>query len=263
MRNLKMALLNIKKNFQNAKELKASFVTSIVGMCINDTAIVFLWYYFGNVVGNINGWDPMDIFGLYGINATTFGVVTSFFYGLNNVPTYIATGAMDKFLLTPKNTLIKVVTSAVSTAAMGDILFGLICFTIFAVASELTFLQVLISLLLMVTASIILFSFLVVCMSVSFYLMDGDNISQGLSGLLIGASLYHGGAFTGVLKSIFIFVVPSLLLGAIPVEIVKTMDISRMCLAVGLSVCWLTFSVWFFYRSLKKYESNSFFGFGN
>lgn len=33
----------------------------------------------------------------------------------------------DKYLLTPKNTLLKVSTSAISTSAIGDLLFGLIC----------------------------------------------------------------------------------------------------------------------------------------
>ena len=31
-----LQILNIKKNFQNAKELKSAFITSIVGMCINN-----------------------------------------------------------------------------------------------------------------------------------------------------------------------------------------------------------------------------------
>ena len=72
MRNVKLALLNIKKNFQNAKELKSAFITSIVGMCINNIAFIVLWYYFGKMVGNINGWEPFDIFGLYGFSKFVF-----------------------------------------------------------------------------------------------------------------------------------------------------------------------------------------------
>jgi ABC-type uncharacterized transport system permease subunit len=131
MRNVKLALLNIKKNFQNAKELKSAFITSIVGMCINNIAFIVLWYYFGKMVGNINGWEPFDIFGLYGFSATSFGLVCSFFYGVYNIPTYISTGSFDKYLLTPKNTLLKVSTSAISTSAIGDLVFGIICFVIY------------------------------------------------------------------------------------------------------------------------------------
>ena len=262
MRNVKLALLNIKKNFQNAKELKSAFITSIIGMCINNIAFIVLWYYFGKMVGNINGWEPFDIFGLYGFSATSFGLVCSFFYGVFNIPTYISTGNFDKYLLTPKNTLLKVSTSAISTSAIGDLVFGLICFGIFAIVSKLTFLQVIISIILMFVASIIFFAFSLICMSVSFYLMDGENISQGLYGMFVSASLYHGGAFTGVLKAIFVFVIPSLLLGAVPVELVKSMSLCHICLISLLIVFWLILSIVFFYRSLRKYESNNFFGFG-
>ena len=93
--------------------------------------------------------------------------------------------------------------------------------------------------------------------------MDGENVSQGLYGMFISTSLYHGGAFTGVLKAIFVFIIPSLLLGAIPVELVKSISLSNICLISVVTILWLILSIVFFYKSLRKYESNNFFGFGN
>jgi len=262
-KNIKLAFFNIKKNFQNAKELKSAFITSIIGMCINNIAFIVLWYYFGKMVGNINGWKPFDVFGLYAFSSTSFGFVNSFLYGIYNIPTYISTGNFDKYLLTPRNILLKVATSSISTSAIGDFVFGIICFGIFAIVTKLNFLQIIVSILLMIISSIVFFAFSLICMSVSFYLMDGDNISQGLYGMFISASLYHGGAFTGILKAIFIFIIPSLLLGAIPVEIVKSLSFNNICLIVIFSFFWLVISILFFNKSLKKYESNNFFGFGS
>lgn len=262
MRNIKMAFLNIKKNFQNAKELKSAFITSIIGMCINNVAFIVLWYNFGTMIGNINGWEPFDIFGLYGFSSVSFGLVSAFLHGIFNIPMYISSGNFDKYLLTPKNTLLKVATSSISTSAIGDLVFGIICFVIFAFVSKLTFVQMLISILLMLVASIVFFSFSLICMSISFYLMDGENISQGIYGMFITTSLYHGGAFTGVLKAIFIFIIPSLLLGAIPVELIKNLSIFNICFVLLLTIIWFLLSIVFFYKSLKKYESNNFFGFG-
>ena len=262
MKNIKLALLNIKKNFQNAKELKGAFITSIIGMCLNNAAFIVLWYNFGKMVGNLNGWEPFDIFGLYAFSAGSYGIVCSFFYGIYNIPTYISTGNFDKYLLTPKNTLLKVATSAISTSALGDLLFGIICFGVFAFVSNLSFVQIIVSLLLMLIASVVFFAFSLICMSISFYLMDGENISQGLYGMFISASLYHGGAFTGILKVIFVFIVPSLLLGALPVELIKNPSILNVSMILILSIIWLVISIIFFYKSLRKYESNNFFGFG-
>lgn len=263
MKDIQLAILNIKKNFLNAKELRSSFITSIIGMCINNVSFIILWYYFGKMMGNLNGWNPSDIFGLYGIFTTSFGIICTFFYGIYNLPTYISTGNFDKYLLTPKNILLKVATSSISISSLGDLLFGVICFIIFACIECFIFPQILISFLLILIACIIFFSFSLICMSISFYLMDGDNISQGLYGMFISASLYHGGAFTGILKAIFVFIIPSLLLGAIPVEIIKNMSFSKIIWILLLSIIWLVISIKFFYKSLKKYESNNFFGFGS
>lgn len=262
MRDIKMALLNIKKNFQNAKELKSAFITSIVGMCINNAAFIILWYNFGKMMGTLNGWEPFDILGLYGFSTTSYGLICAFLYGIYNIPTYISTGNFDKYLLTPKNTLVKVATSAISTSAIGDLVFGVICFIVYAFMAKLTWLQIGAFMLLILVASIVFFAFSLICMTVSFYLMDGENVSQGLYGMFLSASLYHGGAFTGVLKAIFVFIIPSLLLGAVPVELIKDLSLIKTSLVILLSIIWLVIAVVFFYKSLKKYESNNFFGFG-
>lgn len=262
MRSLRLAIINIKKNFLNARELKSAFIISIIGMFLNNFSFTFLWLYFGKSVGVLNGFAPMDIFGIYAINTTSYGIVCAFLYGLFNIPSYISSGNFDKFLITPKNTLIKVVTSSISTSAFGDLLFGVTCFIIFCLSTKLSVIGILLMILFIILSTIIFFSFSLICMSISFYLMDGENISNGLYGMFVGSSLYHGGAFTGVLKAIFIFIVPSLLLGAIPIEIINSFSFVKVLLFIVLTVFWLVFSIYFFYRSLRKYESNNFFGFG-
>lgn len=262
MRNVKMALLNIKKNFQNAKELKSAFVTSVIGMCINNISFVVLWYNFGKMMGNLNGWEPFDVIGSYGFCSTSFGLVCAFLYGIFNIPMYISTGNFDKYLITPKNTLVKVATSSIQTSALGDLLFGVICFLWYAIGSKFTVLEFLIAIMLVLISAIVFFAFSLICMTISFYLMDGENVSMGLYGMFVSASLYHGGAFTGILRILFVFVVPSLLLGALPLELVKDLSLIKMGLVLLITIGWLLVARWFFYKSMKKYESNSFFGFG-
>ena len=261
MGSLKLAVVNIKKNFLNARELKSAFIISVIGMVLNNLSFTFLWLYFGKSVGVLNGFAPMDIFGIYAINTTAYGVINAFFYGLFNIPSYISSGNFDKFLITPKNTLVKVVTSDISTSAFGDLLFGVMCFLIFLLSTKLSLIGILLMIIFTVLASIIFFSFSLICMSISFYLMDGENISNGLYSMFVGSSLYHGGAFTGVLKAIFIFIVPSLLVGAFPLEIILNFSLFKLLLLICLTLFWLVFSIYFFYKSLRRYESHNFFGF--
>lgn len=263
MTSLKLAFLNISKNIKNEKELKSSFIISIIGMILNNIAFIILWYYFGKTVGVINGWEATDIFGMYGINGISYGLIVSILGGIYDLPNYISSGTFDKYLTTPKNILLKVSTSKITTSAMGDLLYGIICLIIFAVISKLSFIQILLAIFLSFLSSIIFYSFSLICMSISFYLMDGYNVSNGIYGMFVSTSLYNGGAFTGVLRFVFMFIIPSLLLGAIPVEIIKTLSISNLIVMVGVSLLWFEMAILFFYKSLKKYESNNLFGFGS
>ena len=180
-----------------------------------------------------------------------------------NLPTYVSTGNLDKYLNTPKNTLLKIATSDIETSALGDLTFGFICLIIYAFIGKLSIIEIIVALIMMIVASIVFFAFSLICMSLSFYFMEGENISVGLYHTFVTVSLYHGGAFTGILKIVFTFIIPALLLGAIPVEIIKNTSIINVLFITFLSIIWLFISVKFFYRSLKKYESNNFFGFGS
>ena len=263
MKSLKLALLNIRKNIKNEKELKSAFIISIVGMMLNNAAFIILWYYFGKIVGELNGWKAEDIFGLYAINTVSYGIVSGFLNGIFQLPTYISTATLDRYLLTPKNILMKISTSKISTSAFGDLLYGIVCFVIFIFLRDLSVSQILFSILLMIISTVIFYSFSVICMTLSFYMMDGKNVSEGFYGMFLSNSLYNGGAFTGVLRFLFIFIVPSLLLGAIPVELVNDFNLNKFLLLIVLTILWLLISILFFKKSLRKYESNNLFGFGN
>ncbi len=263
MKSLKLAFLNIRKNIKNAKELKSAFIISIVGMMLNNVAFLFLWYYFGKTVGELNGWKAEDIFGLYAFTTVSYGIVSGFLNGIFSIPTYISTATLDNYLLTPKNILLKIATSRVSTSAFGDLLYGIICFIFFIILRNLSITQILFSILLMILVTVIFYAFCIICMSISFYVMDGQNVSSGFYNMFLSNSLYHGGAFTGILRFVFTFIMPSLLLGAVPVELVNNFTVDKLLIMIIFSIFWLVVAILFFNKSLKKYESNNLFGFGS
>ena len=56
---------------------------------------------------------------------------------------------------------------------------------------------------------------------------------------------------------------PSLLLGAVPVELVNNFTVDKLLIMIIFSIFWLVVAILFFNKSLKKYESNNLFGFGS
>ncbi len=262
MKELKFALFAIKKNIQSSAELRTSFLMSVIGMAVNNIAFIILWIYFVKSVGVIGGWTAADIIGLQGFSAVCYGFVFSVSAGIRKLPEYVTTGSFDRFMLAPKNLLVRVATSAFSPAAIGDIIFGVICLVVYGVLIQASLPQVALIVILVVLTTVIFFSTTIVIYSVSFLFTDPDSAVTSFFGLFLTPALFHGGAFQGPLRFFFTFIIPSLLIGTIPVEIVKNMSFGELGLLGVLAVTWAFLGVYLFNYAVRKYESSNFMTFG-
>ncbi|HAU66648.1 MAG: hypothetical protein UT30_C0011G0026 [Candidatus Uhrbacteria bacterium GW2011_GWF2_39_13] len=263
MKELYFALYAIKKNIQSSAELRTSFLMNIVGMSINNTAFIILWGFFVKSVGVIGGWTVADIIGLQGFVAVCFGIVFSAGAGIRKLADYTASGAFDRFMLSPKNLLVRIATSSFGVSALGDIVFGIVCLGIYAFFIHATLYQILLIVLLVFISTILFLAAAIAIYSTSFFFTDANSVTSGLFELFLTPSLFHGGAFQGVMRFIFTFAIPSLLIGALPVEIVRDVSLGKLLLVSILALCWFIVSINVFNRAIKKYESSNFMTFGN
>lgn len=263
MKELRFALYAIKKNIQSSAELRTSFVMNILGMAINNTAFIILWGFFVKSVGVIGGWTVADIIGLQGFVALCFGIVFSAGAGIRKLADYTASGAFDRFMLSPKNLLIRTATSSFSVSALGDIVFGIVCLGIYAFLIHATIYQILLIALLVIISTIVFLAAAIAIYSTSFFFTDASSVTGSLFELFLTPSLFHGGAFQGVMRFIFTFAVPSLLIGALPVEIVRDISLGKLLLVSVLAIFWFVVSINIFNRAIRKYESSNFMTFGN
>ncbi len=263
MKELHFAVFAIKKNIQSSAELRTSFLMNIVGMSINNTAFIILWGFFVKSVGVIGGWTVADIIGLQGFVALCFGIVFSAGAGIRKFADYTASGAFDRFMLSPKNLLVRIATSSLSVSALGDIVFGVVCLGIYAFLIHATIYQILLITLLVIISTIVFLAAAIAIYSTSFFFTDASSVTGSLFELFLTPSLFHGGAFQGVTRFIFTFAIPSLLIGALPVEIVRDISLGKLLLVGVLAVSWFIVSIKIFNRAIKKYESSNFMTFGN
>lgn len=262
-KELRFALYATKKNIQSSAELRTSFLMNVVGMAINNTAFIVLWVFFVQSVGVIGGWHAADIVGLQGFAALSYGIVFSLAMGIRKLPDYVASGAFDRFMLSPKNLLLRVATSTFSASAVGDMVFGVICLVVYAFLIHAGIYQILLLLILLVLATIVFLAMMIAIFSASFYFIDSNAVTNGLFELFLTPSLFHGGAFQGAMRFIFTFLIPSLLIGAIPVESVRDISLIKLGLVAVLAIIWLLLSIKIFGNAIKKYESSNFMTFGN
>ena len=262
-KEIKFAMYEIKKNIQNGAELRGSFLINIFGMVINNVAYIFLWVYFIKSVGVVGGWTAADIIGLQAFVAIGYGFVFSTMMGIRKIPEYINSGSFDRFILSPKNLLIRIATASFNASAIGDLIFGLICFAVYIILISANFYQFLMMLVLVVLATIANLAISIIVGASSFFFMDPEAITKGFFDLFFAPSLFHGGAFQGALRFVFTFIIPSLVIGTLPVEAVRNMSLGKLALVAILAFVWFFIALRFFRYAVKKYESSNFMTFGS
>lgn len=259
---LRFALVAIKKNIKSGAELRASFVMNIFGMMINNISLIILWAFFIQSVGTVGGWTVPYVIGLQGFAALSFGLIFSIGAGIRRLPEHIASGAFDRFMLSPKNLLLRVATSSLNSSALGDVVFGIICFFIFGALIDASAGQILIIGLLAIFSIVIFFSVSVIVFSAGFFFMDSSAAANGLFELFFTPALFNGGAFQGVMRFVFTFLVPSLAVAALPVEAAADFSFAKLALVGILAALWFFISIGFFRRAVRRYESSNFMTFG-
>ena len=263
MKELRFALYAIKKNIQGSAELRTSFLANIVGMAINNTSFIIIWVFFVRSVGIINGWTSADIIGLLGFGTLSFGIVFSTADGIRKLAGYVASGSFDRFMLSPKNLLVRIATSSFNASAVGDIVFGIVCLSIYAMLIQANIYQIALIVPLVVISTIVFLAVAVAIYATSFLFTDASSATRGLFELFLTPSIFHGGAFHGATRVIFTFIVPSLVVGALPVEIVRDISLEKFILVSTLSLAWFFVSLKLFSMGVKKYESSNLMTFGS
>ena len=261
-KELYFALYAIKKNIESSAELRTSFLMNVIGMAINNTAFMVLWVFFVKSVGVIGGWTAADIIGLLGFSTISYGLVFSVASGIRRIAEYAPSGVFDHFMLSPKNLLLRVATSHFGASVIGDFIFGLVCLIIYAILIQASLYQIILILLMILSTSLVFLAVTIMIYSLSFFFMEADNITRGIFEFFLTPSLFHGGAFQGVMRFVFTFIVPSLLLGAIPVEAVRDVSLPKIILTITLGLIWFVLSIKFFNSAVKRYESSNFMTFG-
>jgi ABC-2 type transport system permease protein len=263
MKEIHFALYAIKKNIQNSAELRTSFSTNIIGMAINNVAFIIIWVFFVKSVGVINGWTAADIIGLLGFGALSYGIVFSAAAGIRKLADYVAGGGFDRFMLSPKNLLVRVATSSFNVSALGDIVFGIACLALYGSLVQLSVAQIFLIVLLALISIVAFLAAAIAAYSTSFLFTDANSVTNGLFELFMTPSLFHGGAFQGAMRLVFTFFIPSLIIGALPVEIVKNISLGQLAVVGVIAVAWFFLSLKLFSWGVKKYESTNFMTFGN
>ncbi len=242
-------------NLASSMEYRASFITQIVFMFINNGIYFVFWLIFFNQFGAVRGYDIGDIYLLFAVVAFSFGIGSLFAGNTGaNLAYLIAQGRLDYYLVLPRNLLLHVIFSRMQVSAIGDISFGLLAFLF---AARLHLLDWLLFFAVSIPAALIFVGFATIAGSLAFYMGNAQYASQQMANAMLTFSLYPHTLFSGATRFLLYTAIPAFFIGAVPVEIIKGREGTLLLgmWAVVMLIWLLTTAV--FYYGLRRYESGS------
>lgn len=261
LKNSHHFLLFMQANLKNAMQLKLAFWLDIFGMALNNTAFVVIWIFFFLRVGTVNQWGVAEAIGLNGMVGTIYGITFAFAGGATTLATQVNNGNFDNFLISPVSLYVRILTSYSRTAAFGDILYGLVLLTIFAIMAHLPIGSILLLLAVIPLSAAIMINFVFVSGLISFLIPDTAEVAANFFELLVNPSLYPAGLYSGALRAFFLLVVPAIAIAGAPVELVTHPNVMLLLFLLILGILWTIAALVLLRMAIKKYDSGNLIGF--
>lgn len=241
-------------NLSAAMEYRAAFFSQVLGMALNDAMMIVFWYLFFRQFPSVGGWELNDVLRLWGVVAVAFGLATALFGQCVRLATLISGGQLDYFLALPKDTLLHVLISRMSTSAWGDVAFGVVAF---GLAGDLRPVALLLFGVFALTGCAICVAYHVLVGSLAFWLGNSEAVSSQASATLINFSTYPGSIFQGWVKILTFTLFPAALVGHLPVQLIHTFDPLAFVGVLGFAAASLALAAFVFRVGLRRYESGS------
>jgi ABC-2 type transport system permease protein len=241
-------------NLNAALALRGAFVAQAVFMILNNVVFFVFWWVLLRQVPHLRGWQMPDVEVLFGITATSFGLVVAVTGGVRQLGQFIDEGELDTLLTQPKPTLLYALGIRSRASGFGDMVSGI---GFLAMSGHLTLGTAPLIALLITAAASTLLACGIVFFSLPFWIGRAETVSRQLWELLITFSLYPEPLFGGALRLMLFTVLPAAFVSYLPVHIVRQPSAPALAMFLAGSAAYLGLAVWVFGRGLRRYSSGS------
>lgn len=241
-------------NLNMALEYRASLISQVMGMFLNNTLWVIFWWLYFTKFPVLRDWTLEDVMILW--SAVTFGIGLVFGFTANclRIPQLVVQGQLDYYLALPKDVLLHLLVSQVSLVSFGDMIFGPMLLVLMV---KLTWAKVAIFFATSILAGLVLLGFFVLVGSLVFYLGDSTVLSGQIQNALVHFSTYPTSIFDRTVKVLLFTVIPAGFISSVPVELMREFSWTLFGQLVGAAVVFLGMALIVFRRGLRRYESGN------
>lgn len=256
MNNLKFLLAIWKTNLQSAMEYRASFLSQMIGMMLNNFIYFAIWIIFFNRFQDVRGWGVNDMYLTFGVLASAFGLVSVLFGNAFMLSDIISKGRLDYYLSLPKPVLIHTIASRTIASGMGDFTYGFISYAMSGYFSWDGLLRFILAMLL---AATVFAAFLILTQSLAFWFGMMNNFSNLVLNALLTFGIYPITLFDNYAKLILFTIIPAAFMGALPADFIRAFTWQTLAELLAGALVFLGLSIFIFQSGLRRYESGSAF----
>jgi ABC-2 type transport system permease protein len=254
MSELKFLLAVWKANLQSGMEYRGAFITQVVMMMLNNAFYFVFWIIFFDRFKEIRGWQINDMFVLFGVAASSFGLAAFFFGNAFSLSDIITKGRLDYYLSMPRSVLLHALVSRSITSGLGDFTYGFISY---AASGQFTWDGLARFLLGIILAGMVFLGFMIIVHSLTFWLGNAAALSLMAQNAMISFALYPISLFDNPAKLVLFTLIPAAFMGAVPAALVRSFTwITLGQLTLG-AAGFLGLAIFVFYSGLRRYESGS------
>ncbi|MCR4403379.1 MAG: ABC-2 family transporter protein [Firmicutes bacterium] len=241
-------------NLQAAMEYRASFISQVFGMFLNDGIWLAFWWLYFTRFPVLGSWQREDVVVLWAVLATSFGVATGVFGNALGLSGLILRGDLDYYLVLPRDALLHALVSRMSTSAWGDIAFGTLVFLAFGNATPVRLLLYVLSVSLV---AVFFVSFFVLANSLAFFIGSSQGLSEQLQMTLVHFSSYPTTIFQGATRVILFTLIPAGFISSVPVNVLRRFHPGFFAALVAATLVLATAARAVFSLGLRRYESGN------
>lgn len=244
----------VKLNLASNMEYRASFLSQIVGMFINNGIYFVFWLLFFDRFQEIRGYTIREIFLLFAVITLGYGLALTLAGNCTRISEIVAQGRLDYYLTLPRPVLLHVLFTRMDPFTMGDLSFSVVAYLFTGLFDPLSLLFFLLASIL---AAVIFVAFFTIIGSLAFFFGNANELSMQVVMAMLTFSMYPNSLFQGFIRIVLFTLLPAAFVGAVPVEIVQGHDWGLLLGLAGVASVAVGLMLAFFYTGLRRYESGS------
>jgi ABC-2 type transport system permease protein len=232
------------------------FISSIGIIILNSTGLLSIWVIF-QTIPSIEGWNFHELLFLYAFALLSITPLQLFFDNIWELRNYLQEGSFIKYYYKPLNILFYFISERLDIKGFANLVLGIVLLVIASskLGLQWTFLSILGLIALLICASLVMISLMLIAASTAFWIINSFSILNFFFKLK-DFTRYPITIFNGFFKFFFTFIIPIAFVAYYPVQTILKPDSSSLYIYlspfIGILFFILAYNVW--KRGVRKYD---------